>query len=103
MTKRQIIAITGFSLAVTLMLLCQVISFGPGVDVPFYLVVAGLSAFGFFSEGRKLRIAAGLLFAMALFSAFGAHRRGIEYLEWRAKKYPQSSSQKSISVESNTK
>jgi len=64
-----------------LAILGSLITFIPGAERNWFLVVAGLSIPGFFISKRSFRIAAMLLFLLALGCAYSGHRRGIEYHE----------------------
>jgi hypothetical protein len=68
-----------FWLAVLLTVLGYVISFVPGADCGWFLVVAGLSCSGLFIPRASYRSVSGLLLILALASAYSGYRHGVEY------------------------
>jgi hypothetical protein len=71
-----------FWLGVLLAALGYVITFIPGAECGWFLVVAGLSASGLFIPKTAYRVAAGLLVVLALGMAYSGYRHGLEYRQW---------------------
>lgn len=68
-----------FWLAVFLAALGSIITFVPGAEFGWFLVVAGLALAGLFIPRVAYRISAVVLLILALVLAFDGHRRGVEY------------------------
>jgi hypothetical protein len=71
-----------FWLAVLLAVLGYVITFVPGAECGWFLVVAGLAASGLFIPKAAYRVAAGVLVVLALAMAYSGYRHGVEYHQW---------------------
>jgi hypothetical protein len=71
-----------FWLAVLLAVLGYIISFVPGAECGWFLVVAGLSLAGLFIPRAAYRVGAALLLMLALASAYSGYRHGLEYRQW---------------------
>ena len=71
-----------FWLAVLLAVLGCAITFFPGAECGWFLMVAVLSVSGFFIPKIFYRAAAGLLLILALILAYGGCRHGVEYRQW---------------------
>ena len=70
MTKTRRLLLLPFWLGVLLAALGHVITFVPGAECCWFLVVAGLSASGLFIPKTAYRVAAGLLVVLALGMAY---------------------------------
>lgn len=68
-----------FWLAVLFSILGYVITFCPGAECEWFLIVAGLSIAGLFIPKKPYQIAAALLLLFALTQAYIGYQRGIEY------------------------
>ena len=68
-----------FWLAVLLAALGYVITFVPGAECGWFLVVAGLSASGLFIPKAAYRVAASLLVILALAMAYSGYCHGVEH------------------------
>ncbi len=82
MSRTRRLLVFPFWLGVLLTALGYVISFYPGAECGWFLIAAGLSACGIFVPQRGYRIAASLLFVVALVSAYDGYRHGVEYRQW---------------------
>jgi hypothetical protein len=71
-----------FWLAVLLAGLGYVITFHPGADCGWFVIVASLSVAGLFIPRSTYRVAAALLFILALISVYSGHRHEVEYRQW---------------------
>jgi hypothetical protein len=71
-----------FWLAVLFLLLAYVITFYPGAECGWFLIVTALSVAGLFIPRVAYRVAAALLLILALTSAYSGHRHGVEYRQW---------------------
>ncbi len=79
MSSARRLLLLPFWLAVLFVALGCVITFIPGADCGYFLVVAGLSATGLFIPKATYRVGAVLLLIGALVSAYGGYRNGVEY------------------------
>jgi hypothetical protein len=70
-----------FWLAVLLLVLGCIITFVPGSEYPWFLVVAALSIFGLFIPKIFYRGAATLLLILSIIAAVHGYRRGTEYFQ----------------------
>jgi cell division protein FtsW (lipid II flippase) len=68
-------------LAIVLAILGLFITFVPGAETGWFLVVAALSISGLFIPRIPSRIAAALLLVFALGFAYEGYQRGVEYRE----------------------
>lgn len=71
-----------FWLAVVFAILGCVITFYPGAECGWFLIVVALSAAGLFIPRVAYRVAAALLLIFALTSAYCGYRHGVEYRQW---------------------
>ena len=77
MSVTQKILAIPFCLSVFLAILGCIITFVPGAECDWFLVVALLAVSGLFIP--RIRIGALLLLIFALYSAYGGYLRGVEY------------------------
>ena len=82
MTANRELLYLPFWAALLFALLGFVITFFPGAEFGWFLVVAALSAAGLFIPKTPYRVAAALLLILALTEAYSGHQRGVEYQQW---------------------
>jgi len=71
-----------FWLAVLFAVLGYVITFVPGAECNWFLMVAALSVAGLFIPKSAYRVATALILIMALTSAYDGYRHGVKYRQW---------------------
>jgi hypothetical protein len=59
-----------------------IITFVPGAEFGWFLVVAGLSVAGLFIPKFGYKASAALILILALVSTYDGYRRGVEYRQW---------------------
>jgi len=73
-----------FWLAVLFAVMGYVITFIPGAESGWFALVAVLATGGFFIPRTSYRVAAVLLFAVALVVVYDGYQHGLRYREWLA-------------------